>query len=108
LGLDVVDLFRNVGRQVKEQTGGRQNPALQIDDFDDRYALVNADLGGSSAPRPVPDAGQTAPIQAPRVPSGDQVVALPPVMTPRVPPPCMSSIRVQPSCFMFPNSTSVR
>ena len=103
-GLDVVDLFRNVGRQVKEQTGGRQNPALQIDGFYDRYALVNAGFGGSSAPRPVPDAGQAAPVQAPRVPSGDQVVALPPVMTPRVPPPGMSSTRVQPSGFIFPDS----
>jgi hypothetical protein len=111
-GLDVVDLFRNVGRQVKEQTGGRQNPALQIDGFYEHYALVTAP-GGNSAPKPTGaavqgNAGQ--PVQAPpRVPPGDQVAVLPPVTTPgvslpRVPPPDLSSPRVQPSGFIFPDS----
>jgi hypothetical protein len=95
-GLDVVDLFRNVGRQVREQTGGRQNPALQIEGFYDHYAL-NAGPGGNAAPR--------LPVQPPRVPSGDQVVVLPPPMTtPSVSPPSVSSPRVQPSGFIFPDS----
>jgi hypothetical protein len=113
-GLDIVDLFRNVGRQVKERTGGRQNPALQIDGFYDHYALV-AGPGGTPASGPAAgvtvqgNAGQPAQIQPaqippPRVPPGDQVVVLPPVTTPRVPPPAASAPRVQPSGFIFPDS----
>jgi len=94
-GLDVVDLFRNVGRKVKEQTGGRQNPALQIDGFYDRYVLVNAGPGGIPGPGP----GQT-----PRLPPGDQVVALPPVTAPRLPPPGVPPPRIQPTGFIFPDS----
>jgi hypothetical protein len=93
-GLDVVDMFRSVGRQVKEQTGGRQNPALQIDGFYERYALV-AGPAGNPAPAQIP---------APRLPPGDQVAVLPPVTSPRVPPPGLSATRVQPSGFIFPDS----
>ncbi len=111
-GLDIVDLFRNVGRQVKERTGGRQNPALQIDGFYEHYALANAP-GGNPAPKltGVPFQGNVdQPAQVPplRVP-GDQVVVLPPatapsISLPRVPPPGLSSQRVQPSGFIFPDS----
>ncbi len=48
-GLDVVNLFRNVGRMVKERTGGVQNPALQIDGFYDQYPLNT----GADVPHPV-------------------------------------------------------
>jgi hypothetical protein len=111
-GLDVVDLFRNVGRHVKEQTGGRQNPALQIDGFYEHYALVNAP-GGNPASKPtgIPAQGNVAqPVQvSPRVPPGGQVVVLAPVTAPsvslpRAPPPGLSSARVQPSGFIFPDS----
>jgi hypothetical protein len=82
-GLDVVDLFRNVGRRVKEQTAGRQNPALQIDGFYNRYAL-NA---GAIATPP-----RVTPLPATDVPIID---TMPPVIT---------SSRVRPAGFIFPDS----
>jgi hypothetical protein len=79
-GLDVVDLFRNVGRKVKEQTAGRQNPALQIDGFYERYVL-NAGPGAVSAP--------------------PQVITPPPVIDAT---PVLTSPHVQPAGFIFPDS----
>jgi hypothetical protein len=76
-GLDVIDLFRNVGRQVKEQTAGRQNPALQIDGFYDRYVL-------NAAPGAVPPPTVPPPVAA---------------VTPAI-----TSSRVKPSGFIFPDS----
>jgi hypothetical protein len=86
-------------------------PALPVCGFYERYALVNAP-GGDPQPKPtgVPvqgNVGQPAQIP-PRVPP-DQVVVLPPITTPsvpplRVPPPSLPLSRVHPSGFIFPDS----
>jgi hypothetical protein len=83
-----------VGRRVRDKTGGRQNPALQLDGFYDHYALVraNGDPGGNTAAK----LAQTPPVQSPDArPSGDQLAALPPVNPP---------IRRPASGFLFPDS----
>jgi formylglycine-generating enzyme required for sulfatase activity len=55
-GLDVKDLFFNVGREVIETTQGRQRPEVSVS-FYDRYALVPA---GTVAPISPPQATPSA------------------------------------------------
>src|SRR5262249_37628607 len=55
-GLDVKDLFFNVGSEVIQTTQGRQRPEISVS-FYDRYALVAADpnaTGAKPAATPTP------------------------------------------------------
>jgi hypothetical protein len=62
-GLDVKDLFFNVGREVIEATQGRQRPEISVS-FYDRYALAGTEPA-SPAARPV---ATPAPIVPPPTP----------------------------------------
>jgi hypothetical protein len=93
-GLDVKDLFFEVGRQVVEETHGAQRPEIKISLFD-RYSLVGGSAASTPppalAPPPAPDSalGLAVPpdSNSGRTPAGGQVAALPPATNPDIPRP---------------------
>ncbi len=61
-GLDVTEMFRQVGRDVDAATGGKQRPEISISMYD-RYAL--APSGGPPSIEPPPAGGQTTTVTPP-------------------------------------------
>jgi hypothetical protein len=82
-GIDVKDVFFNVGRDVVAATGGRQRPEISVSMYE-RYSLVPAAAQeGNAAVTKPPQVAVVAPPVAPYVPPATQAVPSPPSPVPR-------------------------